>query len=46
MEQLRKFTHGIKKTRHEIIKASKLCAAYEFIKSMPKNFNTYVGKML
>ena len=35
---------GLKKTRPEIIKASKLCAAYEFIKSMPKNFNTYVGE--
>ena len=35
---------GLNKTSHDIIKATKLCAAYEFIRAMPKNFNTYRRK--
>lgn len=35
---------GLNKTSYDIIKATKLCAAYEFIRVMPKNFNTYIGE--
>ncbi len=35
---------GSYKSNKDIIKVCKLCLAYEFIKSMPKNFNTHIGE--
>ncbi len=35
---------GSYKTNKDITKACKLCVAYDFIKSMPKKFGTYIGE--